>query len=214
MQWFDLSGFAEKLISLLERFSAFIKLDTKISLIIAAVLALVVGFLGYRLKRLVMGVTFGAVGYFAGVALLPFLQEKIAALANAGDMIKYVVGGAFAAILLILAFAKYQYAMFAAYALIGYDLVYVYVSQSVLLLVGGALLLGLLSVLLVRFGYIVLTSVAGGFTGVIFLSALLPDVAVLKLGTDQTALWIALGVSVIFLLLQYIIRPRKKKSRR
>ncbi len=190
------------------------KLDvSQTSMFIAgAALALIIGLIGYRLIKVIMGIAIGAVGYFAGVELFVYLQENTSVIAKAPDWIGYVIGAILAVVFMSLGFSKFSYAMFAMFALIGYNFTAYYLPDRALLAVAGAVVLALLSTLVVRFSFIVISSAIGGFAGVMYLGELIPKANFLQLGEQKAAFWVAAGVTLFFILFQYATRNRKSGS--
>ncbi len=186
---------------------------TEKSMFIAgAVAALLIGVLGYRLIKPIMGILIGLVGYFAGVELFSYLQAHAAVIAKAPGWIAYVMGGILALMFMSLGFSKFSYAMFAMFALVGYNFTAYYLPGRTLLAIAGAVVLALLSTLFVRFSFIVISSAIGGFAGVMYLGTLLPKVKFLQLGNHKAAIWVAIGVAVVFFMVQYATRSRKNGS--
>lgn len=178
--------------------------------IAGAVFAVIVGLLGYRFIKLFMGVLIGLVGYFAGLELFAYLQETTSVIAKAPQWTSYVVGVFLAVMFMALGFSKFSYAMFALFTVIGYNFAGYYLPDRPLLALAGAVVLALLSTLIVRFSFILVSSVAGGFAVVMYLGALLPKARFLQLGAEKSAFWVAVGVVLVFFVFQYATRRRKK----
>lgn len=215
MQWFDLGSFSAKLIRLIGRVATTAKLKSALLLLIAAVVVSVaVGIFGFRMKRLVMAGLFGVIGFLLGFALFAVVREKVTLSAMMTKLVKYSMAVVIGVAMALMAWFRYKFAMFALYAFIGYDFVQeaTFIPKKAVILVGSALLLGLLSVLLYRFAFIFLTSYTGGFGTVIFLSAILPKVSYLQIGTSNVALIIAYVLTLVFIGIQYLIRPRLYKT--
>lgn len=177
--------------------------------IAGAVLAVLFGFFGYKLVRFILGLGLGSLGYCVGIELFHYLQTNVEFIKDAPAWTAYVLGGFLALVFLTFGFAKFPYAVFTAFAFVGYYLITHYVSDNVLLGIGGALLLALISSAIVRTAFILLTSAAGGFIGVSFFSAIFPEVEFLKFGTSVAALLIACGAALIFFAVQLATARRK-----
>ena len=186
---------------------------SKRSMFIAgAVLAVIIGMLGYRLIKVFMGISIGLVGFFAGMELASYLRETVSAIAKMPNWIGYAIGGVLALVFMTLGFSKFSYAMFAMFALVGYNFANYYLPHRPLLAIAGAVVLALLSTLFVRFSFVLISSAVGGFAGVMYLGKVLPKLAFLQLGREKTALFVAIGISVFFFLFQYLTRSRKNHS--
>ena len=203
----------QELTNLFATWAKDLKVKANAMFILGIVLAVVVGIVGYHLIKLLMGVALGTVGYFAGTALFTYLRESFEVFEKVPDWVSYVFGGVVALLLMILGFARFRYAVFVAYAAIGYYLVYYYISEELVMTLAGALIFALIASICVRFFSILLTSAIGGFAGVSFLGAILPKVSALQIGTTfdvkNVAFWIAVGASLLFVIVQYLTRTRK-----
>jgi len=170
--------------------------------------SVILGFVGYRLIKLVMGLSFGMIGYVVGKALFAFLAEKWEWLPA---WCVYVLGAAVALVFLCLAFAKFSYAMFVSFALAGYCVTLFYTGNTALAL-GGGILLAMLSVFMVRIVFIPTCSFLCGFLSISFLSQLLSKVESLQLKDgNRLSLCCAIGLSVIFAVFQFV-KNRKYKE--
>ena len=201
-----------QLIERTAQFAAKVDAGEKAMFVAGAILAAVIGLLGYRLIKPIMGIFIGLVGYFAGVELFRYLRETTSVIAKAPEWTGYIVGAVIALMVMSLGFAKFSYAMFTLFAVIGYNFIARELPGRWLIAVAGAVVLALLSILVVRFSFILLTSAVGGFGLVAYLGELLPKANFLQLGEARAAFWVAFGVSVFFFLFQYLTRNRKNGS--
>ncbi|MBQ1229411.1 MAG: hypothetical protein IIX80_00105 [Clostridia bacterium] len=184
-----------------------ITLDAWIAFIIAAVLAAAVGVFGYKLIKLVIALGFGVGGYFIGEELYRLLSEK---LTEIPDWAVYVCGGVVALGFCIFAFCRFSYAWFGAAAIFGYIAVGHFMPDGyVLLSVGAALLIALLSVSLIRVVFILVTSAtAAGFL-ISFLGAIFPEQAFLQIGQGWIP-YVLVGVAtILFASVQFAINRQK-----
>lgn len=209
---YNLNGLITEMIVKADQIAEKFGVATISMLIVGAVLALILGLFGYRLIKLFMGIGIGLVGYFAGLVLFSYLQETVSMFSMLPSWIAYILGAVLALIFMILGFSRFSYAMFAMFALAGYYFTDLYLPNHLLLAIAGAAVVALLSVLLVRFSFIVVSSAIGGFVAMVYASAIFPNVGILQLGERKAALWITIGVSVFFVLFQYVTRDRKSKS--
>ena len=172
-------------------------------------LMLVFGFGGYKLVKLITALSFGGVGYFVGVALFHFLQERAEWLPA---WCVYVVGGLVAVLFLLMAFAKFSYALFAMFALAGYFVTAFYFND-VKIALGGAIFLAMLSVFFIRWVYILTSSFLCGFFALSFLSQILPDVERLQMEEGNWfSLCCALALTLVFAVCQLVVTRKEKKK--
>ncbi len=182
------------------------KIHTKpmIAFIACIVLTVIVGIIGYRIMRVLVGVAAGVGGYFAGVALFEFITAKW--LHGLPGWAGYVCGGVLAAFFLVLAFAKHHFAWFALAGVSAFAVLSaVLQGASTMVFVAGAFLVAMLCACLPRPTFILFTAFLAGLLSVNFASAVLPKVAVLQFGTEKTALLIALGVGALMAVIQFLI---------
>ncbi|MBQ9773952.1 MAG: hypothetical protein IJW30_04745 [Clostridia bacterium] len=169
---------------------------------IGILVALGVGLFGYRLIKPWTAVFAAVAGYFLTGNGMMILKEKVAT--EIPMVLVYVLAIAVGAVLGALAFVKFAYVFYSVMALIGFGVVYFY-TQNLLFAIVGALLFGLACMFIMRISFILLTSLIGGAVTVSLLSAMLPDVTVLRLALDNpTALLLALGLSVLMALIQFL----------
>lgn len=195
-----LAKWNDKLADLAGRMSV----DSLVLYIGAGVLAVLVGFAGMHLAKLLCMMGLGGVGYMIGVELFGYLQSNVNALAKWPDFLSYIFGLVIALIFCVFGWKKCLYVMYAAFALLGYHLVTQYLTQNMLLAIGGAILLPMIAAFIMRVAFIALTSAAGGFALVSILSAIWSNVSVLQLGFNNNAIWIAVGAAVVMMIVQLI----------
>ncbi|MBQ7335316.1 MAG: hypothetical protein IJW92_02450, partial [Clostridia bacterium] len=152
-----------------------------------------------------------SIGYFAGHAL--YYSIVWFGGVDMSEWLTYVFGGVLAVVLFVLSFKKFSYMMYTVMAVIGYSIALFYTNGSQRVAIGAAILLGLLSMFAVRFVFILLTSFAGSAVLMGSLSALLPAVELLQLSeTNYLSLLIALGVIVVFMIVQLLITRTKREK--
>ena len=172
---------------------------------VAAILfALTAGVFGYRLLKFICAAGFAAVGYVVGSALFDFLllQEGMADLP---PFLTYVIGGVVAVLFFVLGFFRFRFVLFAAAYTIGYNFIWGFFGDRMLAL-GGALLLAILCVIIVRVSVILLSSFLGSFVAVTLIGQMMPaDVTMIQIQSENDfAFILALGVGLIFALLQFL----------
>lgn len=178
-----------------------ITLDAWIAFAVAAALAAAVGAFGYKLIKLVIALGFGVGGYFIGEDLYRLLAEKFTELP---DWAVYVCGGVVAVGFCVFAFLKFSYAWFGVAAIFGYIAVGHFMPDGyVLLSVGAALLIALLSVSLIRVVFILATSaMAGGFL-ISFLGAIFPEQGFLQIGQGWIPYVLVAVAAILFASVQF-----------
>ena len=190
------TGWAEKL-----------NISTMILLIAGAVLAAVIGVFGYKLIKLTLAIFMGGFGYLAGCELFGLVIKNPEKL----DWLVYVFGGVLAIVFLAISIARPRVSLFVLAAALGYAMVQFYAKGNAVLGIAGAIVLGFIAIRFARVVFCLLTSAVGGFALVSFLSALLPNVAVLQLKAGE---WIGLaigaGAVLVFFIIQMVSNKRKK----
>ncbi len=212
MTSYNLYQLLELLIAKSSEAAVKIEVSEKGIMIAGAVLAVIIGLFGYRLAKLFVGIVIGIVGFLSGLELFAYLQLHNSIVAHVPSWAAYVIGGIIAVVFMALCFSRFSYTLFALFALVGFNFMYSYFPDRMVLVVGGAIAIALLSALIVRFSFVTVTSFAGGFAAVKYVGTVLPDVGFLQLGMKNSALIVALVLSVLFFIFQYATRSRKHKE--
>ena len=185
-------------------------LDVRILLGVGIGLALIVGLFGYKLIKLLLSVSFAAVGYTVGAELFLFLGTKINSLHG---WMEYVCGGIIAVLFLSMAFAKFSYVWFASAFLIGLVGASLFIPQEYSSVIfGAALVISLISIMLIRTMFILTTSFGAGILCVNFVFEIVPSLTWLNLQASQIALWIAVGIAVVLALVQFVTNRYRGES--
>ncbi len=204
----DLFQLLSDMTGALEDLAEAFKLAPMIFYIAGLVLAAVIGVFGYKLIKLITAVVAGVIGYYFVGAELYFLLTDLFKLKDLPEWAVYIPAAVFGLLFFALAFKKFSYTFYTAMGLIGFAVTYFYTANA-LLSIGGAFLLALICMYVVRFSFVILTSVFAGFAGVALLSAVLPDLNILRLSYDNlAAVGIAAGISLLFVIIQLIITRR------
>ena len=175
--------------------------DARILFGVGIGLALIVGLFGYKMIKLLLSLGFAAVGYTAGTQLFLFLGSKIE---NLPGWAEYVCGGVLALLFLCMSFAKFSYVWFGSAVLMGGVAASLFIPEEYpLLILGAALVIGLISVMLIRTRFILTSSFGAGLLCVNFTFGLLPSMTWLDLQSSKYALWIAVGIAVVLALVQF-----------
>ena len=183
-------------------FAAEIVLDPKILFGIGIALAAIIGLFGYKMIKLILSLSMAYVGYEVGADLIALVAEKIE---GTPAWMEYVCGGLIDVVLLAMAFAKFSYVWFGSAAVLGYMVMTMFVPSTYgWLALGGALLIAMLAVMLIRTMFVLATSFISGALCVSFLSAMFPNWTLLNLGESAYAIWFVCGVAILFALVQFI----------
>ena len=178
-------------------------------LIVGMMLATLCGVLAYRFAKAFLALIAADFGFFVGAQLYYAVQTE-----TMPDEACYVFGLAIAVFFFWLSFDRASYVWYAMVAMIGYSVTRFYLLDNFWIALGGALVLAMLSIAFFRIAYIVFTSFGSSVLCMGFLSALLPNVAFLRLQPRNFAFWGCVGIlSLIFLAAQYTIFYCKKKQR-
>ncbi len=181
-----------------------IGLSASIFYIVGLLLAVGIGVFGYKLIKLLLALIAAGIGYYLVGVQLYNLFVQMTGLQLVG-MLAYVPAIIFAVLFFFIGFKKFSYAFYTIMALIGFLITYVF-TQAIFLAVGGAVLLALLCMFMVRVSFILLTSLAAGFISVLCLHGMLPNILLFDMAFDNMiGVLVALGVSLIFAIVQLII---------
>jgi hypothetical protein len=195
-------GLLEKWNDQLADIALHLHLKAVIFYIAAAVIAVLIGLAGMHLAKMLSTLGMTGFGYVLGIELFHFLKLNAPLLAKMPNWLSYVFGLAIAAFFLFLSWKRVLHVIFSLFVVVGYIFVANYVHENVLLALGGGILIALLATFMLKFMFILLTSVAGGMMLTSLLGEIWPKFSFLQLGTNKVALWVALGVALIFFLIQ------------
>ena len=205
------------------------KIPEKAILIVGMVLAILVGTLGYKYIKLLSTTVFSIVGFVIGFAGFRMLKAQFAW--NIPETVDYVVGIVVLAFLGYLAYKKFSYALFtiagATGFLIGYFISSRYLegASSTHYWVGAAaaIVIALVAMSFVRYGFISVLSVGAGFTFMAMLSELFPSIRFFSTSEGFVGILLAIIIACAFAAIQcYLSRkeakifkgPRRVKIRR
>ena len=204
----DVLEVLNKVNDLLVRGAEKVKIPQVAMFLIAAVLAVVIGVMGYRLMRPAVALLLGLVGLAVGVELIEALPKLPAWVP---EWTPWIVGILVAAAFFFMGYFRPQSSLAAISALAGYFLVSFY-TDNVVLAWGGAILLALITAHLVRSSLIWITGIASGFFTVSFLSCVFPKVEQLQIGYDNWIGFVIVGVAVIFyVFVQYVMNRHRSE---
>ena len=206
---FNIREIITGLVESLSVLSARLSMKPFILLLAASVLALLVGIAGMHLAKVLASTGCALIGYFSGHALMDWLATY-KMFSKLPTFLPYVIGAVVAVLLFFFGWKRCLHAIFMIFALVGFAIVRTFVPiDSLVLCMGGALVVSMLSTFMVKIMFSALTSFFGGFTLICFVGEMLPRFKFLQLmEANKAAIWIAVILSVIFFIFQ-IITTRK-----
>lgn len=168
--------------------------------IVGILLALVLGFVGYKLIRPTMSLLMAYGGLIVGDQLFRVLDAK---WINMPDWLSWFFAVGVAILFAVMAFARASYVWVILAGIGGYCTVLFYIDDVILAL-GGAVVLAVIVSYLIRTAYVLLTGIAAGLLTVDFLFILFPKATVFHLSIEKPmSLIIAGSVAMIFILTQF-----------
>ncbi len=168
--------------------------------IVGILLALLLGFVGYKLIRPTMSLLMAYGGLIVGDQLFRVLDAK---WINMPDWLSWFFAVGIAILFAVMAFARASYVWVILAGIGGYCTVLFYVDDVILAL-GGAVVLAVLVSYLIRTAYVLLTGIAAGLLTVDFLFILFPKATVFSLSIEKPmSLIIAGSVAMVFILTQF-----------
>lgn len=179
-------------------------------LIAGLVIAALVGILGYKYIKLFSTILFGVVGYIVGAELFRLARENLGW--KLPDFCVYIFGVVLLFLLGFVAYKKIAYALFLIAALFGFMLSY-FIYPNYLVAVAIAIVVAMLAISFVRYGYTVIFSSGAGFCFIGTLSLMCPDVKVLSLSEGFIGILLAIVVSCIFLAIQLRLSQGEYRSK-
>ncbi len=202
---FDIRGMLTGIVESLSVLSARLGLKPFVLLIAASVLALLVGVAGMHLAKVLASTGCAIVGYFSGVILMKWIST-FEIFSKLPAFLSYVIGAVVAVLLFFFGWKRCLHAIFIVFFVVGCALVKTFVPvDSVMLCLCGGLIVSMLSTFMVKIAFSALTSFLGGFAILCFLGEMLPKVKYLQLmEANRVAIWLAVGVSVVFFIFQLI----------
>ena len=185
------------------------KIPEKVILVAGLLLATLVGILGYKYIKLLSTATFGIVGFVIGFAGFRMVKEHFGW--NISGALDYLMGIAMLALLAYLAYKKFAYALFAIAGATGF-LVGYFIYPSYFVGVAAAIIIALVAMSFVRYGFIGVLSVGAGFTFIGMISAMAPSIRLFSLSEGFVGRLMAVIIAVIFAGIQlYLSRSEAKK---
>lgn len=203
----DIFTILEELNGKIDSWAAATKIPAIVYLIVGMALACVIGLFGYKLIKLFMAICLGSLGYVVGAELFLAFHQHYEKLPT---WCAYIAGGVIAIVFILLAYRHFSYALYTLAAFCGYLITAFYVD-SMWVAIGGAILLGMISILVIRLAFVLATSLIAGALAGNFLVQILPAKLVIfqgKIG-EWTPLAIMLAFAVFFFILQMATNRRR-----
>lgn len=171
-----------------------------------AVLALIIGLAGMHLAKVLMSFTAAGIGFACGAALFSYLKVDLALswMAKIPDGFGYVLGLVIAIVLFIFGWKKCLNVIFLLFALVGFIVMNFYVPNHALLCVGGALLIGMIAMCIVRVAFVALTAAVAGFVLVNCIGEIWTGATWFLLGTGAIPFWVAVGLGAVCFIIQLV----------
>ena len=183
-------------------FAAEIVINPAILFGIGIAVAAIIGLFGYKMIKLLLSLSMAYLGYGIGVEVYKLLAEKTTGVP---EWMTYVCGALLAVLFLCLAFAKFSYIWFGCATVLGFAVMSVLIPEGYTwVMLGGALILGVIAIMLIRTMFVLATSLIASTLCVSFLSRILTEWSFLQIGENTYALWVVGALAVIFALVQFL----------
>lgn len=198
-------GIPEALNLLTEKISSFaegIKIPALVLFVLGAIAAAFVGTTGYKYIKLVAAACFAVAGYGLGGALFELAKGHWSW--NVPGFVSILAGIVVMALLGYLAYKKFAYALFGVACFTGFVLAY-FIYPSYVLAIAIGVIIAMVSMYFVRYAFVTITSFVGGFTFIAMLSAIAPQIGMLKLHEGFMGKFLAVALSLVFVALQFYI---------
>ena len=183
-----------------------IKLPTSAVFVAGAILALLVGAIGYKYLKFISTVCFAVAGYGIGEALFRNAQNAFAW--QLPDFASKIAGVVLMLVLAFLAFKKIAYALFGVAGAAGFVAMYLFVPNYIVAAAVGVVV-AMVAMYFVRWAFVIITSCAAGAVLMAILSAMAPTVGILQL-SGVVGKVLAILAALIFVSVQ--ITSTKKEG--
>ena len=156
-----------------------INIPAIVTLVVGAIIAILIGTIGYKYIKLVATLCFAGAGYAIGEAL--FNTAKASFGWETPDFASIIAGVVMLALLAFLAYKKIAYALFGLACFAGFVSAYLFFPNYVIALAIGGVV-AMLAMYFVRYTFIIITSGFAGATLMAMIAAMAPAVKLLQLG--------------------------------
>ena len=203
----DIFLILEDMNDLVRTWAADLKISSVIFFAVGIALACVVGLFGYKLIKLMMAVCMGSVGYLVGVELFFAFYKHYEKLP---EWCSYIAGGLIAIVFICLAYRHFSYALYTVSAICGYVITSFYID-NVWVAIGGAIVLAMLSIIILRVFFVLATSLlAGAFAGNCLVQILPANLAIFQ---GEIGEWVPAAIMLAFALFFTIIQLATNRRR-
>ena len=185
-----------------------IKLPAIAMLVVGAIIAILVGTLGYKYIKLLSTVCFAVAGYGIGEALFSLASNSLGW--KLPDYAGIIAGVVLFALLGFLAFKKIAFAMFGVACFAGFVMMYLFLPNYIIAIAVGAVV-AMVSMYFVRYAFVIITSCAAGAVLMAMISAMAPQVALLQLG-GLVGKILAISAALIFVSVQFSATKKESKK--
>ena len=185
------------------------KIPEKAIFVAGIALALLVGILGYKYIKLFAAAVLGGVGYAVGQYGFRFVEGRLGF--NLPNPVDYLVGVVMLILLGYLAYKKFSYALFMIAGAFGF-LVGYFIYPNYFVGAACAVVIAMIAMSYVRYGFVTILSVSAGFLFVGMISALLPDIRLLSLSEGFVGRLLALVVAAVFAAIQFYMSRTESKT--
>jgi hypothetical protein len=175
------------------------KIPEKVIFAAGFVRAAFIGILGYKYIKLVSTVTFGVVGYAIGLTVFRMVEQRFAL--NLPGFVDYLAGIAMLVLLGYLAYRKFAYALFIMVGALGFLIAY-FIHPSYLLGAICAVVVAMITMNFVRYGFITILSICAGFLSVGMVSGIFPSIKWFSLTQGIVGKLLALVIAFAFIVVQ------------
>ena len=183
-----------------------VNLPHTVAFLWGSLVAVLVGFLGYRYVKILPAAYFGVVGYALGSSLFVLANARFDL--DLPNLCKHIVGLALMAGLAYLSYKKIAYALFCMAWFSAFVLAY-FIYPNYILAIAVGLVAAMVAMHFVRYAVIIFTSFGGGFLLMAMVSAMAPDITRLSLEVGRTGKALAILVSLLFAVVQYYLTKNR-----
>lgn len=176
--------------------------------VLGAIVALLVGSLGYKYIKLFSTICFAVAGYGIGEALFRTAKESFAW--DVPDFVGTIAGVVLLALMAFLAYKKFAYALFGLACFVGFLVTYFFVPNYILAVAIGVVI-AMLAMCFVRHAFAIITSLIAGYFLMAMISAMAPEVELLKLSSVVGNI-LAILATLIFVSVQ--LTGTKKEAKK
>ncbi len=184
------------------------KLPAMVWFVATAIVAILVGTLGYKYIKLISTVCFAVAGYGIGEALFRTAQANFGW--NVPDFARIIAGVALLILLGILAYKKIAYALFGVACFAGFVFMYLLFPNYIVAIAVGAVV-AMIAMYFVRYAFVLITAFSAGFVLMAMISAMAPAVKLLQV-SGVVGKVLAVVAALIFVSIQFTGTKKESKK--